>query len=161
MGVPSSLVCRSNLPVQGPGALGPEARAAAPSAGRDGLNVKAAPAPPPCRWDPGSLLLPPPPLHLGEEDRAAWSPAGFRETSPFSDACGRSRDDAMLRNNGFIHPGIGGRPREPTQPPKGLHASWGSGAKARWAAGGGLKVPLTERSPGFAFCLITRFLLTR
>lgn len=119
------------------------------------------PAPRLCRWDPGSLPLPPPPpplpLHPFRGPRGQV-PDRIPGDASLSDACGLSRDDAWKHP---IHLGIGGR-GNPPKPRRGC-ASWAPRPKSAglsevvwkwhrlWPRP---RVLRTERSPGFAFCLI-------
>lgn len=138
------------------------ARAAAPSAGHAG-QVSSALAPPPCRWDFASLPQPPPPPLLHPRRGPALGPElsgprlDFGDAS-LSDSCGLSRDDARKHS---IHLGIGGRGNLP-EPRRGC-APWYSGPKPAGLSEAVWKrhrlwprprVLPTERSLGFAFCLI-------
>ena len=115
---------------QGLGIVGPEARAAAPSAGRAGQAASQRSSAGGTR-DPSRYLRP---GSIPSEDLADWSPTGFREANLYLapvDAL-----EKMLGNIRFIRDR---RPREATQTPQRLRP-WGPGATACWAVGGGLEV---------------------
>lgn len=156
-----SLVGRFRVPTSagrgcGPRGLvttGPEARATAPSAGRaeqaaGPAALQVGPGTPPAAAAPAPSL---PRTARPGPDRIPG------DASP-PDACGLSRDDAPKRP---IHPGIGGR-GNPPKPCRGC-ASCDPGPKPAglsevvwkwhrlWPRP---RVLRTERSPGFAFCLI-------
>ena len=81
-----------------------------------------------CRWDPGSLSLPPPPLHPFRGPRGPV-PDRISGEASLSDACGLSRDDARKHP---IHPGS---EAAGTHPKPAEAAPLGPGAKACWAVG--------------------------
>lgn len=121
-------------PPRGLVTVGPEARDAAPSAGRSGQVISPAPARRSAGGtrDPSRCLRP---RSIPSERCAARSPTGFLETRFYLTPAGRA--ETMLGNIRFT-PGDR-RPRNPTQTPQRLRLL-GPGAKACWAVGGSLEV---------------------
>lgn len=78
-----------------------------------------------CRWDPGSLSLPPPPAPSFRGPRGPV-PDRISGEASLSDACGLSRDDARKHP---IHPGS---EAAGTHPKPAEAAPLGPGAKACW-----------------------------